>query len=53
MSEADETKILQKQVRSLTKKLERSEKNRIFLEQVWDRNSNLFKTLNREIEQQR
>jgi len=53
MSEADEIKILQKQVRSLTKKLERSEKNRIFLEQVWDRNSNLFKTLNREIEQQR
>jgi len=53
MSESNETKRFQKQVRSLTKKLDRSEKNRSFLEQVWDRNSNLFQTLNAEIEQQR
>jgi len=53
MSEADEIKILQKQVRSLTQKLERSEKNRTFLEQVWDGNYKLFQTLNTEIEHQR
>lgn len=53
MSESDEIKKLQKQVRSFTKKLERSEKNRSHLEQMWDRNSNLFQTLNTEIEHQR
>jgi len=53
MSESDEIKKTQKQIRSLTKKLERSEKNRSYLEQRWDRNSNLFQTLNVEIEQQR
>lgn len=53
MSRPDEIKKLQKEVRSLSKKLERSEKNRSLLEQMWDRNSNLFQTLNTEIEQQR
>jgi adenylate cyclase len=53
MSGSDDIKSLQKKVRSLTKKLERSEKNRSHLEQMWDRNSNLFQTLNTEIEQQR
>jgi len=49
----DEFKQFQKKVRTLTKKLERSETNRIHLEQMWERNSNLFQTLNAEIEQQR
>ena len=53
MSESDEIKKIQKQIRSLTKKLERSEMNRSHLEQMWDRNSNLFQTLNSEIEHQR
>jgi adenylate cyclase len=53
MSESDEIKELLKQIRSLTKKLNRSEGNRSFLEQMWDRNSNLFQTLNTEIENQR
>ena len=53
MSESDEIKELLKQIRSLTKKLNRSEDNRSFLEQMWDRNSNLFQTLNTEIENQR
>ncbi len=53
MSEADEIKILQKQVRSLTQKLERAEKQRTFLGRAWDRNSKLFLTLNTEIEHQR
>ncbi len=53
MSGSDNTKSLQKKVRTLTKRLERSEKNRNHLEQMWDRNSNLFQTLNREIEEQR
>jgi adenylate cyclase len=53
MSESDEIKQLLKQIRSLTKKLNRSENNRSFLEQMWDRNSNLFQTLNTEIENQR
>ena len=53
MSESDEIKKLLKQVRSLTKKLDRSENNRSFLEQVCDRNSNLVQTLNTEIENQR
>ncbi len=53
MSQSDEIIKLQKEVRSLSKKLERSEKNRSLLEQMWDRNSKLFQTLNTEIEQQR
>ena len=53
MSESNEIKELLKQIRSLTKKLNRSEDNRSFLEQMWDRNSNLFQTLNTEIENQR
>ncbi len=53
MSKSDELKSLKKTVRSLTKKLESSEHNRGFLEQVWDRNSKLFQTLNTEIESQR
>ncbi len=53
MSQMDEFKQFQKKVRTLTKKLERSEKNRIHLEQMWERNSNLFQTLNTEIEQQK
>ena len=53
MSQSDEIIQLQKDVRSLSKKLERSEKNRTLLEQMWDRNSRLFQTLNTEIEQQR
>jgi len=53
MSESDEIKKIQKQIRSLTKKLERSEMNRGHLEQMWDRNSNLFQTLNSDIEHQR
>ena len=53
MSQSDEIIKLQKEVRSLSKKLERSEKNRTLLELMWDRNSKLFQTLNTEIEQQR
>ena len=53
MSRSEEIKKLQKEVRSLSKKLERSEKNKSLLEQMWDRNSKLFQTLNTEIEQQR
>ncbi|MEE8298024.1 MAG: adenylate/guanylate cyclase domain-containing protein [Thermodesulfobacteriota bacterium] len=53
MSQSDEIIQLQKDVRSLSKKLERSEKNRTLLEHMWDRNSRLFQTLNTEIEQQR
>jgi adenylate cyclase len=53
MSESDEIKNLLKQIRSLTKKLNRSEGNRSSLEQMWDRNSKLFQTLNTEIENQR
>jgi len=53
LSQSDEIIKLQKEVRSLSKKLERSEKNRSLLEQMWDRNSKLFQTLNTEIEQQR
>jgi adenylate cyclase len=53
MSESNEIKELLKQIRSLTKKLNRSEDNRSFLEQMWDRNSKLFQTLNTEIENQR
>ena len=53
MSRPDEIKKLHKEVRSLSRKLERSEKNRSLLEQMWDRNSKLFQTLNTEIEQQR
>jgi len=53
LSQSDEINKLQKEVRSLSKKLERSEKNRSLLEQMWDRNSKLFQTLNTEIEQQR
>ncbi len=53
MSQSDEIIKLQKEVRSLSKKLERSEKNRSLIEQMWDRNSKLFQTLNTEIEQQR
>ena len=53
MSGSDDIRSLQKKVRTLTKKLERSEKNRSHLEQMWDRNANLFQTLNKEIEQQR
>ncbi len=53
MSKSNEIKTLLKQIRSLTKKLNRSEGNRSFLEQMWDRNSNLFQTLNIEIENQR
>jgi len=52
MSGSDDLKNLEKKVRSLTKKLERSEYNRAFLEQNWDRNSKLFQTLNTEIESQ-
>jgi class 3 adenylate cyclase len=53
MPESDEIKKLLKQVRTLTKKLNRSEGNRRFLEQMWDRNSKLFQTLYAEIENQR
>jgi len=53
VSRPDEIKKLHKEVRSLSRKLERSEKNRSLLEQMWDRNSKLFQTLNTEIEQQR
>lgn len=52
MPRSDDLKRLQKEVRSLKKKLERSEKNRSLLEQMWDRNSKLFQTLNTEIENQ-
>jgi len=53
MPDSDETKNLQKEVKTLTKKLDRSEGNRRFLEQMWDRNSKLFQTLYAEIENQR
>ncbi len=44
---------LEKEVRILKKKLKRSEANRVTLEEMWDRNSRLFETLNNEIENQR
>ena len=44
---------LQKELKILRKKLARSEANRITLEEMWDRNSKLFETLNKEIEEQR
>jgi len=53
MSESDEILKLRKQVRTLIKKLDRSEGNRSFLERMWDRNSKLFQTLYAEIENQR
>ena len=53
MTESDEIKKLHKQVKMLTKKLDRSEGNRSFLERMWDRNSKLFQTLYAEIENQR
>ena len=53
MPDSDETKNLKKEVKTLTKKLDRSEGNRRFLEQMWDRNSKLFQTLYAEIENQR
>lgn len=53
MTESDEIKKLHKQVKTLTKKLDRSEGNRSFLERMWDRNSKLFQTLYAEIENQR
>ncbi len=53
MSESDEIKKLKKHVRTLKKKLDRSEGNRSFLERMWDRNSKLFQTLYIEIENQR
>ena len=43
---------LEKEIRFLSKKLARSEANRIALETMWDRNSSLFITLNKEIEAQ-
>jgi len=44
---------LEKEIRILKKKLERSEANRITLEEMWDRNSKLFETFNNEIDSQR
>lgn len=52
MSDPDSLKKWEKKIRQLEKKLEISEHNRAFLEQMWDRNSNLFQTLNTEIESQ-
>lgn len=45
--------MLQKEIRFLRKNLERSEANRLTLEKMWDRNSNLFRTLMEEIERQK
>lgn len=53
MPQPDEIRSLRKEIRSLSRKLERSEWNKSKLEQMWDRNSKLFQTLNTEIEQQR
>lgn len=53
MSETDVFKKMEKEIRVLKKKLERSETSRSTLEKMWDRNSHLFQTLNHEIEQQR
>lgn len=53
MSDEQEIKKLQKEVKILKKKLARSESNRGSLEKIRDRNSQLFETYNNEIEQQR
>jgi len=53
MPNSDESKKLLKEIKSLRKRLERSEGNRRSLEQMWDRNSKLFQTLNAEVEDQR
>ncbi|MCK5538400.1 MAG: hypothetical protein KAI79_16350 [Bacteroidales bacterium] len=51
--ENPDLKKLEKQVRYLEKKLNRSNTNRLALEKMWDRNSTLFQTLNGEIEEQK
>lgn len=53
MSDEQVIKKLQKEVTIFKKKLARSEANRITLEEIRDRNSNLFQVLNAEIEEQR
>ncbi|MBF0279989.1 MAG: adenylate/guanylate cyclase domain-containing protein [SAR324 cluster bacterium] len=53
MPDEKEFKSLQKEIKILKKKLNRSEANRITLEEMWDRNSRLFETFNQEIEKQR
>ena len=42
----------EKEIRALLKKVERLERARRIHEDMWDRNSNLFKKLNEEVEQQ-
>jgi len=49
---AQDIASLEKEIRFLSKKLARSEANRVSLEKMWDRNSSLFITLNKEIEAQ-
>ena len=53
MGIAEEHERLEKEVRVLRKTVARMEKNRVTLESMWDRNSNLFRKLNEEIEQQK
>ncbi len=53
MPEDLDTNKLQKEIKVLKRKLQRSETNRVNLEKMWDRNSHLFETLNAEIAQQR
>jgi adenylate cyclase len=53
MSDEQIIKKLQKEVQIYKKKLARSEANRITLEEIRDRNSNMFQMLNAEIEEQR
>ena len=53
LSENPDIRKLQKQVLKLERKLQRSEANRAVLENIRDNNSNLFTSLNQEIEKQR
>lgn len=53
MPDEKEFKKLQKEVKILKKKLSRSVANRVTLEEMWERNSRLFETFNKEIEKQR
>lgn len=53
MSDSERIRGLEKEIRTLQKKLNRVERNLINSEKMWDRNSNLFQNLNAEIEEQR